>query len=70
MTGIPSCRRGSARIVRELMLRAGLDERSAARALEIDRETMHGYASGREVPMPVVFTLLMLADIRPHLPRT
>ena len=51
------------RIVRELMLRAGLDEQSAARELEIEEETMLGYVSGEAVPRGVVFALMQLADM-------
>ena len=51
------------RLVRALMLRAGLDERSAARELEIDEETMQGYASGDTVPRGIVFALMQLADM-------
>ena len=64
MTGTPTGNATSdVRIVRALMLRAGLDERSAARELDIDEETMQGYASGDEVPRGVVFALMQLADI-------
>lgn len=52
------------RIVRALMLRAGLDERSAARELEIDEARMQGYASGETVPRAIVFALMQLADMR------
>ena len=51
------------RIVRALMVRAGLDQRSAARELEIDEQTMQGYATGCEVPRGVVFALMQLADM-------
>lgn len=51
------------RIVRALMLRAGLDERSAARELEIDEETMQGYATGGAIPRGIVFALMQLADM-------
>lgn len=51
------------RIVRTLMLRAGLDEQSAARALEIEEATMQGYASGAAVPRRIVFALMQLADL-------
>jgi len=47
------------------MSRARLDARSAARELAIDEQTMQGYASGEPVPMPVVFALMMLADMGP-----
>ena len=63
MTEIPNGRTASARIVREFMLRAGLDEHSAAHELEIDEETMQGYASGEAVPMRIVLALMMLADM-------
>ena len=66
MRGTPN---GSAtsdvRIVRALMHRAGLDERSAARELEIDEETMQGYATAGEVPRGIVFALMRLADMGP-----
>jgi hypothetical protein len=51
--------------LRELMLRARPDARSAARELAIDEQTMQGYVSGQPVPMPVVFALMMLADMGP-----
>jgi len=62
---MPSCRTGSARILRELMFRARLDAHSAARELAIDEQTMRGYVSGNPVPMPIVFALMMLADMGP-----
>ena len=51
------------------MLRAGLDEHSAAHELEIDEETMQGYASGQAVPMRIVLALMMLADMETWLRR-
>lgn len=70
MTGTPDCHSTSdVRIVRQLMLRAGLDEHSAARELEIDALTMQGYASGAAVPRRIVFALMQLADMGPMLPR-
>jgi hypothetical protein len=64
MTGTPTGNTSSnVRIVRALMLRAGLDERSAARELDIDERTMQGYASGAEIPRGVVFALMQLADM-------
>lgn len=51
------------RMVRTLMRRAGLDEQSAARALEIEEATMQGYASGAAVPRRIVFALMQLADL-------
>ena len=62
---MPNLRAGSARILRELMSRARLDAHSAARELAIDEQTMQGYADGKPVPMPVVFALMMLADMGP-----
>ena len=62
---MPNCRVGSARILRDLMSRARLDARSAARELAIDVRTMKDYVDGRPVPMPVVFALMMLADMGP-----
>lgn len=64
MTGTPNCDATSdVRIVRKLMLRAGLDEHAAARELEIDQETMEGYARGEAVPRRIVFALMQLADM-------
>lgn len=51
------------RMVRTLMRRAGLDEQSAARALEIEEAAMQGYASGAAVPRRIVFALMQLADL-------
>ena len=62
---MPNCTAGSARILRQLMFRARLDAHSAARELAIDARTMEGYVSGKPVPMPVVFRLMMLADMGP-----
>jgi len=62
---MPNCRAGSARILRELMFRARLDAHSAARELALDERTMQGYVDGEPVPMPVVFALMMLADMGP-----
>jgi len=62
---MPNCRAGSARILRELMMRARLDTHSAARELAIDERAMRGYVEGKPVPMPVVFALMMLADMGP-----
>ena len=70
MTGTPTCEATSAiRLVRNLMLRAGLDQQSAARELEIDETTMQRYASGEEVPRRIVFALMRLADMGPRLRR-
>lgn len=64
MTGTPNGNTTSdVRIMRALMLRAGLDERSAARELDIDEATMQGYASGGTVPRGIVFALMQLADM-------
>jgi hypothetical protein len=64
MTGRPNHSTSSdVRIMRALILRAGLDEHSAARELEIDEMTMQGYVSGEPVPRCVVFALMRLADL-------
>lgn len=64
MTGAPNWKASSdSRIVRTLMLRAGLNEHSAARELEIEEETMQAYASGQAVPRRIVFALMRLADV-------
>lgn len=64
MTETLDCRATSdARIVRQLMLHAGLDPRRAARELDIDEKTMQGYASGTAVPRRIVFALMQLADM-------
>jgi hypothetical protein len=64
MTGTPNWKAASdTRIVRTLMLRAGLDEHSAARELEIEEEKMQSYARGEAVPRPIVFALMRLADL-------
>lgn len=64
MTGTPNWKASSdSRIVRTLMLRAGLNEHSAARELEIEEETMQAYASGQAVPRRIVFALMRLADV-------
>jgi hypothetical protein len=64
MTGTPDFNSTpDVRIVRALMLRAGLDEQSAARELEIEEEMMLGYVSGEAVPRGVVFALMQLADL-------
>lgn len=51
------------RIVRELLHRAGMDERAAARELQIDDATMHGYCTGSPVPRYIVLALMQLVDI-------
>jgi hypothetical protein len=55
-----------ARLVRELMLRAGLDVQSAARELEINAKALLGYMDGRPVPRYVVLALMHLADVSAH----
>lgn len=70
MTGTPTCDATSdIRLMRNLMLRAGLDQESAARELEIDEMTMQRYASGEEVPRHIVFALMRLADMGPRVRR-
>jgi hypothetical protein len=64
MTGTPNWNAASdTRIVRMLMLRAGLDEHSAARELEIEEEKMQSYARGEAIPRSIVFALMRLADL-------
>lgn len=64
MTETPEgCATSDTRIVRQLMLRAGLDGPAAARELAIDEQTMRGYASGGAVPRSIVFALMQLADM-------
>jgi hypothetical protein len=48
--------------VRELIERAGLSQRAAARELEINERTMRGYCAGEKVPRVVMLALERLVD--------
>jgi hypothetical protein len=50
--------------VRELLSRAALGQREAARELEIDERTMRGYCAGDDVPKIVILALERLVDLR------
>jgi hypothetical protein len=53
-----------ATMVRDLLLRAALTERGAARELEINERTMRGYCSGDKVPRVVMLALERLVDLQ------
>ena len=50
--------------VRELLGRAGLGQREAAKELEIDERQLRGYSDGEDVPKIVIFALERLVDMR------
>lgn len=50
--------------VRELIDRAGLSQRAAARELDINERTMRGYCAGGKVPRVVILALERLVDLQ------
>jgi hypothetical protein len=50
--------------VRELIARAGLSQRAAARELEIGEREMRGYCAGDKVPRVVILALERLVDLQ------
>ena len=52
------------RRVRELLRRAALSPRAAARELEIDERAVRGYCTGQPVPRYVTLAIERLADLR------
>ena len=50
--------------VRELIERAGLSQRAAARELEIGERKMRGYCAGEKVPRVVILALERLVDLQ------
>ena len=55
---------GDAQHVRELLRRASLSPRAAARELEIDELAVRGYCTGKPVPRYVTLAIERLADLR------
>ena len=51
--------------VRELLEKAGLSQRGAARELDINERTMRAYCAATKVPKVVFLALERLVDIRP-----
>jgi hypothetical protein len=49
--------------VRELIDRAGLSQREAARELDINEREMRGYCAGDKVPRVVILALERLVDL-------
>ena len=50
--------------VRELIDRAGLSQRAAARELDINERAMRGYCAGDKVPRVVILALERLVDLQ------
>jgi len=50
--------------VRELIERAGLSQRAAARELDINERTMRGYCAGEKVPRVIMLALERLVEMQ------